>query len=772
MVQLYIYVDGEPNRVELFKDETISLTQNITNYQDAGKLFADYSQSFTIPASPTNNRIFKHWYENSVQNGFDHRYRYDGFIEINTIPFKFGGLQLNGVEIKDRKVYSYKVTFFGNVKQIKDLFGDDKLNSLDYSSLNHAYNASEILTRITSSSTYAVRYPLFGNGRALTYGGGGSTDVQTGSGAIHWNSLFPAIRVTDVFSFIQTKYGITFNSTFFNAYQQWKRLWLYCKNADTPTVYTEKVKINFTSKSSGWDGMNLTNDTINSSTQQQWTHLATSTTLNGSMWSLTLTVTPTSSTNYRVLVFRNGVQVGNSGDLSGTQLVNLSTYRTTVAESIELYVESETPITFTTLLTADFQKTVPSGSGFTYYNEAKTASSTSQSTTANIDIANFVPDIKVIDFFMGLVKAFNLVIIPTSETTFTIEPLELWYSLGKNYDITTKVIQDSVQIAPPKYYKKLEFKYQKSDNILNNAFRDLFGLRGYDYGDLGLTTDFDTTTETYTVELPFENVMQTREGDFLWSQFVNKDLQAYIPKPVILYDNGQQSVSPVIKLFNGTGHDNLSTYMRFSNELALVPTSDANVVSLNWGEEFSTWFLTASGQGLFQRHYESQITTYYDKATRVLSLKCKLSALDLTTLTLNSRIIYKDKKYTINSINSDLTTGVTSMELISDWRFNTETFIGSQIGFRMSDIDSVETANTLTNVDINFEIKDFDSYSFLGSVNGWLDYAPVVDQTEAQQFRVRVPANTTGVDRYDVLPVEYKSGSDTFYYYVNFKQNA
>ena len=49
------------NRIELFDDEKISVTSSIQNVNDISKVFTDYSQSFTIPASANNNEIFRHW---------------------------------------------------------------------------------------------------------------------------------------------------------------------------------------------------------------------------------------------------------------------------------------------------------------------------------------------------------------------------------------------------------------------------------------------------------------------------------------------------------------------------------------------------------------------------------------------------------------------------------------------------------------------------------------------------------------------------------------
>ena len=63
-LQLYIDSNYDPNavtyqRVDLFKDETVSLTQSIQNVRDIAKIFTDFTQTFTIPASKENNKLFR-----------------------------------------------------------------------------------------------------------------------------------------------------------------------------------------------------------------------------------------------------------------------------------------------------------------------------------------------------------------------------------------------------------------------------------------------------------------------------------------------------------------------------------------------------------------------------------------------------------------------------------------------------------------------------------------------------------------------------------------
>ena len=60
MLQLQLYIEGQ--HVELYKDESVSLTQSIQDVTDIKKVFYEYSKTFSIPASKQNNKIFKHFY--------------------------------------------------------------------------------------------------------------------------------------------------------------------------------------------------------------------------------------------------------------------------------------------------------------------------------------------------------------------------------------------------------------------------------------------------------------------------------------------------------------------------------------------------------------------------------------------------------------------------------------------------------------------------------------------------------------------------------------
>ena len=195
MRTVQVYIEGQ--RLDLFDDEQINVTSTQQNVQDISKVFTDFSQSFSVPASPTNNDIFHHFYENDigdfndVSTLFDFNVRRNANIEIDYTPFRTGKISLEKAEVKNNKAYSYQITFYGELVALKDQFGNDKLQDLTYLNLlEHTYTPTEVKNRIIDGSTdYKVRYPLLFD-RNVTYGDGETTDLNTNDGAVKKEKVF------------------------------------------------------------------------------------------------------------------------------------------------------------------------------------------------------------------------------------------------------------------------------------------------------------------------------------------------------------------------------------------------------------------------------------------------------------------------------------------------------------------------------------------------------------------------------------------------------
>ena len=94
MQQVQLYIGDQ--RIELFKDETISLTETIQNVKDIAKVFTDFTKTFSIPATKETNKLFKHYYNFDIVGGFDARTKRSGSIKLNGATFKKGKIKLEG----------------------------------------------------------------------------------------------------------------------------------------------------------------------------------------------------------------------------------------------------------------------------------------------------------------------------------------------------------------------------------------------------------------------------------------------------------------------------------------------------------------------------------------------------------------------------------------------------------------------------------------------------------------------------------------------------
>ena len=766
MVGIFIYVDGEPYGIELFKDETISITSSIQNFNDLGKIFTDYSQSFTIPASATNNKIFSYWYENSLDNFFDQRVKYYGYIEVDGILFRSGRFQLEKSDKKNGMVESYTINFTGNLTQLKDRFKDDKLNGLNYNELNFDYNLSNMTSILTSGSYFNyVAFPLIGNDRRFECATGSGSDITTPSGEIDTRKLFPAIPVSKIFEYIQTKYGITFSGVFFESLP-FKKLWLYLKNAELFKVKTQPLQV---------DIFNTTNTNhFNLTTNEMFFKFTNNTTAGqvANRWRSIIAITPTDPLiSYTLRIFDNGVLFQTYENLFDVfQAEFFNKYKSQEAQingdwithRFTFFVSSDLPFSFSSRLTLvrNEGSNIPAFALFF----ANSTSPINQSTSTSLNIQNYVPDITVEAFVIGILKAHNLMIIPISETEFEFITMDAYFQRGKILDITQYCKKESEQINKAKLFKVIKFLYEKSENIINNSFRGFFNR---EYGDLDYTNENITSTETYEVKLPFEDIMYERYiapitaddaiTNFVTSTLLDKDRNPYTPKPILMYDNYFQ----VLKVDGTTTNINYdfggsnftsSNYRRFTNELELGASDTSLLYSLNFSDEFGVVNTeNAPPKGLFSTYYANYVQNLYNVKTRVVTIKALLNTVILNNLQLYDRIIYQNKRYTINTMTVDLITKETTFELLSDFR----QFTDLGIGLRNSNINDLVLDNTAQEVELQIFLNQSD-YWQAKTATGFLTGAYFKDKTYLDGIlNVSVPENTTGVERSGSVVIEY-----------------
>ncbi len=145
-------IESDYFRADLFDDESVVITDSVLNVKDIGKTFTPFSQQFNLPASKLNNKLFRHYENFGIENSFDARFRHDAIIKLNGIDYKKGKIQFKSVSLKDNKAHAYKVVFYGDAVELKEILGETKLSGLVYdSSLNFEYSQTNIENLFTAT---------------------------------------------------------------------------------------------------------------------------------------------------------------------------------------------------------------------------------------------------------------------------------------------------------------------------------------------------------------------------------------------------------------------------------------------------------------------------------------------------------------------------------------------------------------------------------------------------------------------------------------------
>jgi hypothetical protein len=700
------------SRLELFNDEKITVNSTIQNVTDISKIFTDFSQSFTIPCTPTNNAIFQHFYENDINANIDFQNRYNAFIEIDTVLFRRGKIQLEKTNLKNGSPDSYSLTFYGAGVSLKDLFSEDKLSQLDYTPLNHSYTNQEVYNRVTIDSTatdYDVRYPLITSKRIWQYAGlkplpdantpdwynyptDNSTNLNNNLGRIYYTELFPAVRVKSIFDLIQTKYGITFNGLFLTS-DMFKKAFLYFKNKLTFSFVSNPANITFAATGSitttiptstptatnpvpsPYTAFNTTNETFNTIYVTPQLGGSSNPQTYGSVihdLKITCTATLPLLSNCWLDVYKNGVFLQSFTVISTIGgIFNLNNLPQTPSNNVfytfKLRSASAQTLTFSFEYTLRYTFWALAGGTYQWltYKAVTTWNTNNITITSFTDLGALAPDMKVSDFVSGICKEFNLTLYSKTKNVFTIEPLNDWYSNGLMRDITKYTDIESIEVERIKLYKSIEFKYQDSECMLNKYFLESpTNIDAHGYGNAKQVEDFDGGE--YKIESPFENLLHNNFGNGLQVGYcLNNELSPYVPKPCLLYMNQKATFTSGQIFWNGLA--NITAYVPFGQDSNILTTQGLIPLTLNFGEEISSFYNVNNPNTLYSLYYQKYLQNLYNPKNRLVKVKTILPISLLTQLLLNDRLVIKDKRYLINEMQSDLTTGEVNFTLISDF---------------------------------------------------------------------------------------------------------
>ena len=715
MRRLQLYIGTE--RVDLFKDETVSLTQTIQNVKDIAKVFTEFTQTFAVPASKENNIIFQHYYNFDIDFGFDARNKADARLELNDLPFKNGKIKLNSVDLKNNVAHTYHITFFGNTVNLKDVLGDDLLSSLgaldDYSQVYDYANIRDTIQGFPTGNNNII-VPLITHTNRLIYNSGSHTTFDPeattnniyphGSGTqqqngVDWKQFKYALRVQTIIDAIESKYtvangygsDIVFSDDFFNdtTNEEFDDLfiWLHRKkgNVETPSFgdasWTRVTELGTETTTGDYDVMtpiaNVSNGefTINSSFGDYGNYdfdLLFNPTAGTSLLPYDVRIT---ETNTGSVTIENGI-VGlynfyQNQDLDdGTYTIDIR------SEQLVSFAAGGIKWTADVEERDDEQQTL---NGTVSFSNAATFST---SAVFEFNITQQIPKIKIIDFLSGMFKMFNLTAFVNDLGIVVVRTLDSYYASGSQTPINIDKYLDTktskVNVALP--FKEINFSYKGLGTLLAKQFEQIFNSG---WGSISYKLDnriYDAPTENYKVELPFEHMQFERLYDinpsgtgasttFQYGYFVDDNFEPYYGEPLLFYPILNNGTSIRIRDEETTDENDITRYFIPSNSLALdCATSKVNIHFQNEINEYTAREAgdpTCFTDTLFETKYKTYIQDVFNEKRRLIKVTAYLPMKVYYNLQLNDLIQLGQDSYKINSLTTDLTTGKTEFELLN-----------------------------------------------------------------------------------------------------------
>jgi hypothetical protein len=499
---------AEGQILDLFQDEDIKLSDNVTGLFDLGIVPADFTRQITLPGSKKNNAFFEHVYDISVLNPdtFATNVKVPAYIDFNGIYLAQGYLQLNKVNVIANKfIDSYEVSIYGAVSSFAREINRNFLT--DLTTLN-AYNHTASISNITSSWTNGlfngdIVYPMAEYGQLIQYTPEENVfGIDAENGGLCVQDYKPAIRVKKVVDAIFSEAGYTYSSSFFD--QEWfQSVYLVCNRQLRYPVFTDVNPETYGQfKISPISGSGQTNWQPTNSTDYvfPWYNIEINP---GANMQGDLTFRNPLPTGFRGNIQLNFEISGSGGskyvpqfymklyniDTTSTISIPLGTINDYLAD-VQAYNGSggTKPQKITVAQQFDTQL-VPSGSynwKFYWNNLGSGAGTTTVTMEPDNQIKSFLQvnkassigdgnimdiplnmpyatrGIKQIDFLTALQKKFNLVMYPskTVRNQFIIESFNNWYNKGRRWDFNKYInLNEKLEVIPANNFAVNELNF-------------------------------------------------------------------------------------------------------------------------------------------------------------------------------------------------------------------------------------------------------------------------------------------------------------------------
>ena len=747
-------------RVDLFKDESVTITDTLMNLRDISKIYTAFSQQFTIPVSKNNSRLFRHYENQRVQNSFDVRFRQDALIKLNGISYKSGKIQFQSVSLKQNKAHSYKIIFYGDTVELKDVLGNALLENLDYGNLDFNYDSTEIINRLTGSYT-SIIVPNIAHSKNMRLNNGNykqlNNDGTTGENLI-WTDLKPAISCKQIFNAITRTFpNLQFtgwiNSLLFQRTYMWMhRQQGYVSNAtEQGSNFILTNFLHLPDDSPGYVFQPSQSSPINYDPRPMSIPFSAEVV----EYTVNVKVTTGTTENYTVRIRHKTAPVTfveESYSQTGTTTTSFvfdAAQAYSVGYEMALAIDIEANNTISLTQQVEIEK-LEADHPWEQTEIVWLAVFTPTSSTVDNEfvVARQVPKMKVIDFLSGIFKMFNLVAQKEADGKINIQLASVYLDSGNAYDITRYIDIESSSVERIAPFNKMEFKFKSKKSFLVQFADEINGIPFAEESFPVGIQDIPYDGTPYNIVLPFEKMMYERlndettevQSDIGQGAMLDKKFEPTIGEPLIFFPIRQANTDSTFKIEDETSTLQTPThYMRPSNRSVgnFYATGYSGKLQMNFGVEADeyTGGTVSTDSNLYSSGYSNFVEAMFNRQGRMLKVNAYLPQSILLKYNLNDKFIVNNISYRINSIKTNLLTNKSQLEL-----YNKNEFISSVVNKASSIFERVPGATaTKTKTTITVTYDKFSSVP-----NNFSDYDILLDgdtqsrrkQTDTNSFTI------------------------------------
>lgn len=773
----------EGRRLDVKEGLDFSFNYSIADIRDPNKRSTSFSKTIQCPSTKNNDLLFGNIWDVNIANpnnpnntnievNFNPNKKAEARVIQDGVEVMTGVIQLRSITINNGR-YDYEVVFIGNLITFFSEIGKKKLREIDFSDLNHTYDATTIANSWTNTSGYT--YPM------IDYG----DDFAASNGLVRWRvrQFRPAIFAKTIVDRIFDYADFTYDSTLFDS-ARFSKLVVPFSGEKLFADDTQTESRKFQASQVGVDGAYISSDftAINANVDFRTLRLTNDSTGGnfdtGNNWSTATWVYLVPNDGYygfnieqaikllRTTVNANRIY-GGSLDIQ-TQIIKTDTnlVTTVIGEATQSFVLTGNPASYdeTLSLSASCQEQVMlagdkvqfrfllNWNNFTSVNLSGQAISrnnlftdfelTTETSTGNsnpsaeifegddLDFQSTIPDVTIHDFMVSIFKMFNLYveIDPSNERNLIIQTRDEYYSGGTIRDWTNKLARDKKTELKPLgglTAKVFNYKYKEDSDYYNERFQtsyqEPYGTRRYEI-------DNDFLNNTQDVEVIFSPTPLNINGNS--SRFVSR-----------IYDNdiseGAKPTEANIRILSYERKLCVPSWEFFSEVSGLVSTEIIYPYAGHLDDPLNPSFdlcfgipdelyyqangftgtLIYTNANLFNLYHSSHIEEITNKDSKMMVGYFYLNAWDIEKLDFRDQILIDNAYWRINKVRdyNPFKDGLTKVELIKVLEIvpqEAETFNVGSIGT----IGTTNPEKKSINNRLSKKLSQFNNYN--GKVNG------------------------------------------------------